>query len=489
MGSNEIFLGGLPRAAARLAAIEAALHDKLMETSGTSDPSAVRLRLHTDAAGEGLGFGFAWLPDADAAKRLVQAAELTFDLDGFRTRAGVRAARGRPGTDQRPPPSSEPGLERLSVAIVAPLGDDCSLLERSFAVWRMALRRFGVGLEVQSVAPAADGDDDEASTLHQLERARWCDVVLLLWRAGAASDARVQQWAVRLQAMGDAGRAVLVVETTPGDPHEAPHEASHEAPHEALPSSGAEGRSLVCALRELAERATAAGASCRVDAWSDRAVHELYPWTMVRPLPAPPVTAAERGGGQIGESAAAGLPGGAVGPPDGAAAAGRAAVRDAREAAAVTTLAVRRAVGSHLASSLKVYVADCDGTLWDGVVSEDGVRGVTFGAERLALHGALAKLQRAGRLLCLASKNDEDDVLDVFRMRAAEEMGLQLEQLSACTRVHSRMPELHPLEWLPAPHALLATADSLPYGTSGRRASLRTRRTPLAHTPPLGERP
>ena len=40
------------------------------------------------------------------------------------------------------------------------------------------------------------------------------------------------------------------------------------------------------------------------------------------------------------------------------------------EGAAVATLGVRRAVCRHLSSALKVFVADCDHTLWEGVASE-----------------------------------------------------------------------------------------------------------------------
>ena len=81
---------------------------------------------------------------------------------------------------------------------------------------------------------------------------------------------------------------------------------------------------------------------------------------------------------------------------------------------------MRRAVCRHLSSALKVFVADCDHTLWEGVASEDGPEGVRLTAGHLALQSALSKLQRSGRLVCLASRNDEADVLGVFQARAAE---------------------------------------------------------------------
>jgi FkbH-like protein len=62
----------------------------------------------------------------------------------------------------------------------------------------------------------------------------------------------------------------------------------------------------------------------------------------------------------------------------------------------------------------KVIVLDCDDTLWGGLCGELGPGGVTLSAEHLALQRfALAKRQE-GKLLCLASRNNEADVLAVF---------------------------------------------------------------------------
>ena len=55
---------------------------------------------------------------------------------------------------------------------------------------------------------------------------------------------------------------------------------------------------------------------------------------------------------------------------------------------------------------------------------------------------ALGRLQRSGRLLCLASKNDEADVLEVFDLRGAE-MGISREQLTAW-EVHWANPNPNP---------------------------------------------
>ena len=41
-----------------------------------------------------------------------------------------------------------------------------------------------------------------------------------------------------------------------------------------------------------------------------------------------------------------------------------------------------------LGDTLKVYVSDCDGTLWGGAVTEEGARGVAFEPHHLALQAA-----------------------------------------------------------------------------------------------------
>lgn len=62
----------------------------------------------------------------------------------------------------------------------------------------------------------------------------------------------------------------------------------------------------------------------------------------------------------------------------------------------------------------KVVVLDRDQTLWKGVAAEDGPRGVEIDPGRRALQARLVEERAQGRLLCLASKNDEADVFSVF---------------------------------------------------------------------------
>jgi FkbH-like protein/non-ribosomal peptide synthase protein (TIGR01720 family) len=78
---------------------------------------------------------------------------------------------------------------------------------------------------------------------------------------------------------------------------------------------------------------------------------------------------------------------------------------------------------------VKVVVVDCDDTLWTGTVAEAGVEGIAITPARLALQDRLITLQKAGVLICLCSRNIEQDVLAVFEGRS--EMKLQRNHLVA----------------------------------------------------------
>jgi len=75
----------------------------------------------------------------------------------------------------------------------------------------------------------------------------------------------------------------------------------------------------------------------------------------------------------------------------------------------------------------KVIVLDCDNTLWKGVCGEDGPLGVEVTAPYRALQEFMIGQMKAGMLLCLCSKNDEKDALDVFDQRT--DMPLKREHL------------------------------------------------------------
>ena len=65
----------------------------------------------------------------------------------------------------------------------------------------------------------------------------------------------------------------------------------------------------------------------------------------------------------------------------------------------------------------KVIILDCDNTLWGSSVSEVGVNNIILSKEYLWLQSFFTNLQKMGFLLCLCSKNNEEDVLNVFRNR------------------------------------------------------------------------
>ena len=63
----------------------------------------------------------------------------------------------------------------------------------------------------------------------------------------------------------------------------------------------------------------------------------------------------------------------------------------------------------------KVLVIDCDQTLWTGFCGEDGPANVEMSKANLALQEFLLTQHKAGKLLCLSSKNSESDVFGVFK--------------------------------------------------------------------------
>ncbi len=99
----------------------------------------------------------------------------------------------------------------------------------------------------------------------------------------------------------------------------------------------------------------------------------------------------------------------------------------------------------------KVLVLDCDNTIWGGVVGEDGVDGVELTEPFLALQEFAVSLHAKGILICLASKNIEADVLQVFEKRA--DMRLKLEHLVS-----------HRVNWQPKPANIRSLAAELNLG-------------------------
>lgn len=115
---------------------------------------------------------------------------------------------------------------------------------------------------------------------------------------------------------------------------------------------------------------------------------------------------------------------------------------------------VARAIYAIRATPYKVVAVDCDQTLWAGVCGEDGAHGVEIQESHLVLQRFLVRQRDAGMLLCLCSKNNEDDVLDVFRQHP--EMPLRVDHFVArCTNWRPKSGNIRTLS-----HELHLSLDS-----------------------------
>ena len=113
--------------------------------------------------------------------------------------------------------------------------------------------------------------------------------------------------------------------------------------------------------------------------------------------------------------------------------------------------AVIRRFHSVYAMPYKVIVLDCDHTLWNGVCGEDGAFGVRLDQPHIDLQQFVLRQLDAGMIACLCSKNDEDDVMQVFARRP--EMLLKFEHV-----VSSR------INWRPKSENIRSLAQELGLG-------------------------
>jgi FkbH-like protein len=96
--------------------------------------------------------------------------------------------------------------------------------------------------------------------------------------------------------------------------------------------------------------------------------------------------------------------------------------------AALSSMIMRRAYMWHHTPA-KAIIVDADGTLWEGACSEDGPLGLSIGDGHLALQKFLVAQSKTGCLLCLCSRNRDDDIKAAFA--AHPEMPLQLQNFVA----------------------------------------------------------
>lgn len=71
-----------------------------------------------------------------------------------------------------------------------------------------------------------------------------------------------------------------------------------------------------------------------------------------------------------------------------------------------------------LRPALKAIVVDLDNTLYHGVIGEDGIQGVVLTEGHKQLQLRLKQLADCGFFLCAASKNNANDVEDLFKIRS-----------------------------------------------------------------------
>ncbi len=86
-----------------------------------------------------------------------------------------------------------------------------------------------------------------------------------------------------------------------------------------------------------------------------------------------------------------------------------------------------RAMYARKQTPIKVIVLDCDNTLWDGVIGEDGLEGIRITPPFKALQKFMLNQMKQGRLICLASKNKHEDVMMV--LERSTEMVLRPEHI------------------------------------------------------------
>jgi FkbH-like protein len=99
----------------------------------------------------------------------------------------------------------------------------------------------------------------------------------------------------------------------------------------------------------------------------------------------------------------------------------------------------------------KVLALDCDNTLWRGVVGEDGVDGLKLPTCYTKLQQFAIEAHSRGVLICLVSKNSENDVLDVFERR--HDMLLKSDHVVA-----------HRINWESKPKNIISLANELNLG-------------------------
>lgn len=113
--------------------------------------------------------------------------------------------------------------------------------------------------------------------------------------------------------------------------------------------------------------------------------------------------------------------------------------------------AIARKIHAIKAAPYKVIVLDCDNTLWKGIVGEDGVMGIKISPAWKSLQELMLAQQAAGMIICLCSKNNEADVVEVFEQRS--DMSLKREHIVSWR-----------INWMPKSENIKSLAQELNLG-------------------------
>ncbi len=121
--------------------------------------------------------------------------------------------------------------------------------------------------------------------------------------------------------------------------------------------------------------------------------------------------------------------------------------------AALGTYMVRK-INAYKSPSYKVIALDCDNTLWKGVCGEDGPLNVVIDKNYAYVQEFLMEKYRQGFLLALSSKNNENDVWEVFDRNLG--MMLKREHIAA-----------YRINWNPKAGNIISIAKELNVGIDG----------------------
>ncbi len=117
----------------------------------------------------------------------------------------------------------------------------------------------------------------------------------------------------------------------------------------------------------------------------------------------------------------------------------------------IASTLISRKIHSSSPSPCKAIIVDCDNTIWKGVVGEEGPEKVTISGVELELQKFLIEQYNSGILICLCSKNIEQDVWRVFELN--KNMLLKREHIAFAK-----------INWLPKSQNIIALSKEINIG-------------------------